>query len=112
MGRRPVTLVMHLMTKPGADKRPELAIGLGRLSCPEDEDCSLHVTESSERAGIAVILRRQKLTDTEHPWIARDHDPEGKAYRYHATFETESATEIVNSVKRMLEMTGITLLDK
>lgn len=107
MSRRPVTLVIHLSSRPA--ERPELMALLGSAYCPEDEECSVHVTELSDKPGIAVVLRRQKLTDVEHPWIARDHDPIGGTYTYHAVFETESHLEIVASVKRMLEMSGVSL---
>ena len=78
--------------------------GLGSLYCPEDEDCSVHLTESSGKPGIAVVLKRQKLRDVEHPWTAGDHEPDSRIYWYHAIFETESPTEIIASIKRVLEM--------
>ena len=84
----------------------DLITELSSLACPEDEDCSLFVKEGN--VGITVFLRRQKLVSTENRWI-RDHDPQEPEYPYiyAALFETESPPEIVDAIKRILEMTAI-----
>jgi hypothetical protein len=84
----------------------ELTAGLSRLICPEDEECSVHVTEH-EKEGLAVSLKVQKSRLAAERW-GIDHDPEAGWYTYQTVFETEPVNEIVDELRRILDMPCIT----
>ena len=101
MSRRPVTLTMSLLSPRGARMHPELMAGLAHLNCPEDEECSLHVSESLN-GGISVLVKLQGSRLMEQ-W-AVDHDPAAGRYTYHRVFETDSPTTIIDELKRILDL--------
>jgi hypothetical protein len=93
---------MNLLSPRGAKMYPELLAGLARLNCPEDEECSLHVTESPN-GGISVLVKLQGSRLMEQKW-AMDHDPAAGRYTYQRVFETDSPTTIIDELKRILDL--------
>ena len=106
MSRRPVTLTMHLQSRKGFLLERELTACLAKLICPEDEECSVQVTED-EKAGIAIALKLQRARPVSERWKL-NHDGEAGWYTYESTFEDDSPTSIVDELRRILDMPFIT----
>lgn len=104
MGHNPVAVKVHLLSLKGFSMQPVLIPGLATLSCQDDE-CSLHVNET-EAGGFEVSLLCRKSVARESRWRV-DDGPEPGKYRYHAVFETEPASAIVEAVKNILELPDI-----
>ena len=81
----------------------QLMMGLVDLTCPADEACSLLIEDMPDIDGIAVLIKREKSVPTSKPWII-DQDSETGTYLYTALFETESAADIVEAIKSLLEL--------
>ena len=82
--------------------QPELMAGLATLICPEDEECSVHVTEDGQGAGLAVLLKLQKARTVTERWNV-SHDPEAGRYTFQTIFQTESYNDIVEELRRILD---------
>jgi hypothetical protein len=104
MGLKPVAVTIHLLTLRGYLMQRELANGLGRLACTEDE-CWLHVAETTDTANkrkFEALLKCRRSLNTEGLWVVKGHDSTHTTY--HATFdEIESASTIVEAVRRILD---------
>jgi hypothetical protein len=100
-----VTLTMQLQSRKGILER-ELGAALASLMCPEDEECSVQVTEN-ENAGIAVALKLQKSRFVSERW-KMNHDAEAGWYTYDTVFGNDSATSIVDELRRILNMPSLT----
>ena len=102
MNRRPVTLTMNLLSRKGFTMQPELMAALATLICPEDEECSVHVTEDEQGAGLSVLLRLQKPRTVAERWNV-SHDPEAGSHTFQTIFQTESYNDIVEELRRILD---------
>ena len=102
MNRRPVTLTMNLLSRKSFTMQPELMAGLATLICPEDEECSVHVTEDEQGAGLSVLLKLQKSRTVAERWNV-SHDPEAEGYTFQTIFQTESYNDIVEELRRILD---------
>jgi hypothetical protein len=102
MGRKPLTVAFTHFEPTGI--HPELMAGLSALRCPEDEDCSVQVNRGVIR-GVSIFLKRQKSVPVEPGWVL-DHDAKDNDYPfiYAASFETESAQEIIEAVRHVLNL--------
>ena len=101
--RNVLTPVVKLSTQKGLAMQVQLMTGLVDLTCPADEVCSLLIEDMPDTAGIAVLVKRQKSVPAAKPWIM-DHDTDSGTYLYNALFEKESAVEIVEAIRKLLEM--------
>jgi hypothetical protein len=106
VNRRPVTLTMNLLSRKGFTTQPELMASLAKLMCPEDEECSVHVTEDEQGSGLSVLLKLQKSRTVAERWNV-SHDPEAGAYTFQTIFQTESYTDIVEELRRILDTPSI-----
>jgi hypothetical protein len=97
-----VTLSINLLSRKGFTVQPELRAGLATLMCPEDEECSVHVTENEQGAGLAVLLKLQKSRTVAERWNV-SHDPEAGRYTFQTIFQTESSNDIVEELRRILD---------
>ena len=84
----------------------ELRAALASLICPEDEECSVQVTENGN-AAIAIALKLQKSRQVSERWKV-NHDAEAGWYTYDTVFENDSATSIVDELRRVLDMPWVT----
>jgi len=101
MGRNPVAVTVHLLSRKGFTIQPVLLPGLATLTC-QDPECSLRVNET-EAGGFEVSLVCRKSVHRESRWHM-DQGPEPGRYTYNAVFETEPASAIVEAVKHILEL--------
>jgi len=95
-----LSVTMHLLTIRGFVMKPEVMAGLAGVACPEGE-YSLHLNET--HTGIAAFLRCRKPLQIDARW-AEEHDPAVGRYTYCTVFETESAPEIVDAIRRSVEV--------
>ena len=99
--RRSVAVTVHLSTIRGFLMGPQLSAALGKLACTE-EDCSLQLTETP-KGNIEVFLKCRRLLHQNGRWrLVADDDAERRTY--HAVFENESATVIVEAINRILDV--------
>jgi hypothetical protein len=102
VNRRPVTLTMNFLSRKGFTMQPELMAALATLICPEDEECSVHVTEDEQGVGLVILLKVQKSRTVAERWSV-SHDPEAGRYTFQTIFQTESSNDIVEELRRILD---------
>lgn len=93
----PVT--MHALTLRGFVMQPELITGLSDLTLL-GEGSALHLSET--RTAIVASLRCQSAVQVDDRWSVEYDAARGK-FTYSATFEVESAPEIVSTIRRLVE---------
>jgi hypothetical protein len=104
MGRSPVTVKVHLSSRKGFTMQPVLVSGLAGLTCL-DGQCSLQMNETDAgRFEVSLLCRKSVLRE---PRWSMDNGPEPGRYTYHAVFESESASAMVEAVKNILELPDI-----
>jgi len=103
------TLTVEVMSSGNVKTQvdPRLISGLSELLCPEGEECSIHMKASESSSAVVAFLLRQKEVLADSHWMLDRPKSSEFPHIYARLFENQSSEEIIEAVKRVLEMPGI-----